>query len=599
MNFILTVKKYISNTRHQVMILLLLALGLNINTLFNEYALDDLVVLTGNSLVEKGIKGIPEILTKEYFYGLDKKESDLSGGRYRPFALVLFAVEYQFFGANPFVSHLINVLLFVLLIYLLYRLLHEHLLRDRHGSLAFFTCLLFVVHPIHTEVIANVKSRDELITLVLLLTSAFAIIRYVEKRSPILLVPALLCFFLALLTRESAVPFIGMVPLIAYFFYHQSVKKSLQLSLPLIAVFIVYLGIRVSVVGYGHIGNKDILNYPFVYASPTEAFATKVFLMIKYLWLLVFPHPLSFDYGYNEIPYISIGSVKFILSFMAIAGLLAYAVFTFHKRALFSFCILFFALTIFLFSNFVIDIGAPLAERLLFLPSLAFCIVIATWYLKYETKNIAVTNAIMLIVLILFSVKTIQRNFEWKNNATLFFADVKTCPNSVRTNLYAGQQCLLKAKSETDKAIKAEYYKKTIFYDERILSIYPHYRYIYEDLGFAYFGLNNFWKAADQWLQSYRLDLSNQGAKKRVDMLSDVFYNNGNNSYRTGAVDSAIVFYKKAVELNENNVDAWYNLGGSYFLINDTKNGIEAWQNVLRLAPNHPLDRERFQKKTK
>ncbi|MBK9525757.1 MAG: hypothetical protein IPO39_13735 [Bacteroidetes bacterium] len=213
-------------TSQQLIVLLLLAFGLNFNTLFHEYALDDAVVLTGNTLVQKGVAGIPEILSHELFYGLEKQESDLSGGRYRPFALIVFALEVQFFGINPFVSHLINVLLFVFLIALLFRLLQKYIFRELNPNLAFLTCLLFVVHPIHTEVIANVKSRDELIAFILLLLSAFSILRYLKNRKLLSLLPAAFCFFISLLTRESAIPFIGIVPLTAYFFYNQSIKKS-------------------------------------------------------------------------------------------------------------------------------------------------------------------------------------------------------------------------------------------------------------------------------------------------------------------------------------------------------------------------------------
>ena len=197
-------------TSQQLIVLLLLAFGLNFNTLFHEYALDDAVVLTGNTLVQKGVAGIPEILSHELFYGLEKQESDLSGGRYRPFALIVFALEVQFFGINPFVSHLINVLLFVFLIALLFRLLQKYIFRELNPNLAFLTCLLFVVHPIHTEVIANVKSRDELIAFILLLLSAFSILRYLKNRKLLSLLPAAFCFFISLLTRESAIPFIGI-----------------------------------------------------------------------------------------------------------------------------------------------------------------------------------------------------------------------------------------------------------------------------------------------------------------------------------------------------------------------------------------------------
>src|SRR3974390_1763884 len=105
--------------RHQLIILLLLCIAVNANTLFNEYTIDDGVVLVENQLVAKGIKGIPELFKTDYFFGYKDKGSfsTLAGARYRPVVLSVFALEYQFFAANPMVSHLINVLLFALSVF--------------------------------------------------------------------------------------------------------------------------------------------------------------------------------------------------------------------------------------------------------------------------------------------------------------------------------------------------------------------------------------------------------------------------------------------------------------------------------------------------
>ena len=226
----------------QLFILLLLVLGLNANTLWNQYAVDDEIVMLGNTYVQKGIHGIPDILSHDFFSGVKGIDQiGLSGGRYRPFALVVFALEYQLFGANPFVSHLINILLFALLITLLFHLLKNYIFKEQHYLFAFITCLLFVVHPIHTEVVANVKSRDELLSFILILVSLLAVIRNIEKRSIAFLISGLVCFFLALLTRETAVTFIVILPMLLFYFLKQNIKKSILYTLPLVAVFIVYL----------------------------------------------------------------------------------------------------------------------------------------------------------------------------------------------------------------------------------------------------------------------------------------------------------------------------------------------------------------------
>jgi len=590
----MTAKKFIFSTKYQLIILLILAVGVNINTLFNQYAVDDVVVMTENTLVEKGIKGIPEILSTELFYGFDKTGGGLSEARYRPFSLVIFALEYQFFGANPMVSHLINILFFILLIALLYKLLQAYLFREQNKNLAFITCLLFAVHPIHTEVIANVKSRDELIAFVLIIISTITLIKHSEKRSIAMLFIGLLSFFLALLTRESAVTFIGVFPLLLYFFFNRTLKKVVLFSLPLIAVFIGYLTLRIAVVGFSHSTNTDILNSPFLYATASEAFATKVFILFKYLWLLILPHPLSCDYGFNQIPYIGITSIQFILSLLLYLGLITYAVFTFKKKSIFSFCILYFMLTISLVANFIVDIGTPLSERLLFQPSLAFCIVLAIFYLKAEQRSKVLANTTIVVVLVLFSIKTFTRNFDWKNDETLYFADATNAPNSARTNLYAAERYIQKANVETNRKLKNEYLKNAIYYGERSLKIYPNYFITYLNLGDAYFFLLDYFKAADLWIKAYNLNPSSPDTIECTERLSSILFEEGNKFYEKGNIGDAIRCYLKSVELNSKNVEAWYNLGGTYFLINDTKDAIAAWRNVLNLSPNHQLDKEQF-----
>ncbi len=559
--------------------------------------MDDAVVITHNKFVEKGIKGIPEIINQDFFKGWESSDdNELSGGRYRPFSLIIFALEYQFFGANPIVSHSINVLLFALLIALLYQLLQKCVFREQNKNLAFITCLLFVVHPIHTEVIANVKSRDELITFILLIVSLTSLIRHSEKPSVSNLLIYLSCFFLALLTRETAIAFIGVAPLILYFFFNQSIKKAMLFCLPLVAVLIGYLTLRFLLIGFSVSSSNNIMNAPFLYATASEAFATKVFILFRYMWLLFFPSPLSCDYGYNQIPYISIYSFQFILSMLLFTGLFAIALYTFRKRSIFSFCILYFLITISLAANFVLGIGTPLAERLLFQPSLAFCIVAAVFYFMIEKNFKVIATGTLLIILLLFSVKTYVRNNEWKNDETLFLADVITAPNSAKTNLIAAEQYIFKAELESDKELKNQYFQKAVYYGNRSLSIYHFYSITYLDLGAAYYGLFDYFKAADLWIQAHNVSPSNKKIKESAEMLSAILFKEGNKFYEKGNINDAIKCYQKSAELNDSNVEAWYNLGGNYFLLNDSKNAITAWQKVVTLNPNHPLKQEDFYK---
>ena len=578
----------------QLLILILLTIGLNVNTLFNDYAVDDVVVFTENSLVKSGIKGIPEIFTSDLLKGFNKTGDGLSQARYRPFALAVFAVEYQLFGVNPVVSHLINVLFFTILIILLFKLLRELFLKNGVEDLAFITCVLFVIHPIHTEVIANVKSRDEIITFILLISALSLVLKYFEKNKVGYLFFSLFCFFLALLTRESSVTFIAVVPLVLYFFCNHPIRKAILFSIPFLFAFVGYMILRFNIVGINNYSATDVLNSPFLNASGGQAFATKVFILFKYIWLLFFPYPLSSDYGFNQIPYIELDSFNFIISAIIILSLVAYSLFAFKKKSIISFCALYFFVTISLVTNFVVDVGTPLSERFLFQPSLAFCIVIAILFLVSEKRNKKITYGIFAIILVLFSAKTVIRNSEWKNDESLYLTDVISAPNSARTNLYASQRYILKAKVETNRTIKQEYLKKAINFGERSIEIYPNYPISYLNLGVAYFGALDYFKTAELWMKAYNLNPSNEEIKGSVEMLSEIFFNEGNKFFKQKQIENSVRCYLMSVELNRGNVEAWYNLGGIYFLYKDDAKGIEAWKNVYMLSPNHQFNKEQF-----
>ncbi len=154
------------------------------NTLGHGYAFDDSIVITENSFTQQGFGGIYDLMTKDFFIGIYGEQGmELTGGRYRPLSLVMFAVEYQFFGLNPFVGHFINVLLYALTAFLLFKVLRNWLSKIEGGAIiALITSLLFIAHPIHTEVVANIKSRDEILSFLLVLVTLQALHKLVTNK---------------------------------------------------------------------------------------------------------------------------------------------------------------------------------------------------------------------------------------------------------------------------------------------------------------------------------------------------------------------------------------------------------------------------------
>ena len=132
-----------------------LALALYANTLQHGWALDDYPTIYGNRLTMSGLRGIPTMLHTGYWYGLDGMNDWL----YRPLSLVMFAVEWQVSRGSPAMGHYVNVALYALTACALYRFLRE-LFDTYHVAVPLAITVLWIAHPLHTEVVANIKNRE-------------------------------------------------------------------------------------------------------------------------------------------------------------------------------------------------------------------------------------------------------------------------------------------------------------------------------------------------------------------------------------------------------------------------------------------------------
>ncbi len=191
----------------------LLAFFLYLNTVNNGYALDDYSVIAENSVTVKGVESIPVIFQNFYRYGY----SIQNDGIYRPLSVAMFALEWQISPNNPALSHWVNVIFYSLTGWVLFITLCR-LLKNYNIVLPFIISVLFIAHPIHTEVVANIKSRDELMCFFLSITSIYFVLRYFDKNSVMNLLISFGLFFCALLAKETAITMVIVIPVTLYFF---------------------------------------------------------------------------------------------------------------------------------------------------------------------------------------------------------------------------------------------------------------------------------------------------------------------------------------------------------------------------------------------
>ncbi len=478
-------------------ILFFLAIGLYAYSTTFDYVLDDQIVLTNNNFTKKGFDGIHDIMTKESFIGRFGEQKNLViGARYRPLSIVTFAIEYEFFGLNTVVSHAINVLLYALLGLLLFRIFSLFFPNQENKSwflsLPFLAALLFVVHPVHTEVVANVKGRDEIMTLLGALGTLYCTFKFVATKNYIFYFLSACTFFLALLSKENALTFLAVIPLSLYFFTKTSIKNIVSSLVPLIIAAVAYLWIRYLVIGYFLSSDgapiTDIMNNPFYGLSSSEKFATIFYTLGLYIKLLFFPHPLTHDYYPFQIPVIGWNDIRAIVPLIFHIGLGIIALIGLKKKTILSYGIIVYLATLSIVSNVPFTVGTFMNERFLFMPTIGSCLILA-WLLveklpnflkKNYSKNQEVTSWIGLGVLGIFAVgfifKTIERVPDWKNRMTLNLSGASASPNSARANCFLGTAIFEEEyKPSNDNAQKKVLIKEVAYFIDRALEIHPNY----------------------------------------------------------------------------------------------------------------------------
>ncbi len=564
------------------------------NTYYNDYCLDDLMVINGNMFTKQGFDGIYDLFTKDFLYGFRGGEShDFASSRWRPLSMVSFAIEQGFFGGNPHISHLINILFYALTVLLIFYYLGKYIFKDYR--LSFFIALLFAIHPIHTEVVANIKSRDEIFCFFFTLITLVSYALYFEGKKMGWLVVALFSYFLSLLSKENSITFLAAFPLLLYFFTELKPKQIATHTAWLLAVAVVFLVLRNAVAPFSHsTGSEEILNNPFLYADGGERWASIIYLLLWNLKLLILPYPLSYDYSFNQFPYRNFGDGMVWLSIGIFAVMGLFALWQLKRKSIWSFCILFFLITFSIGSNLVVEIGTPLAERILYIPSLALCIALvflAKWalhFIKNKKASMVAIACCILPLLILCAKVTISRNKDWKNDQTLNIADNPKCPNSARLCNGTGGAYIVRSSDTSNSARERDsLLKKAIVILKHGLDIHPTYDDCALNVGVAYSRMNQVDSCEYYWNLVRKRAPSHPKFREYDKYLSSALLNEGlkygNKKEYTKAVDC----FERALTYDANNANILYNLGGCLYTSGRYAEAATALEKSLSINPNN------------
>jgi tetratricopeptide (TPR) repeat protein len=547
-------------------------------------------------LIKKGISAIPTILSTDYLYGFEK--GVFSGPVYRPASLIMFDLEWNLFPDNPHIFHFMNVLLFAITCWILFLLLCR-LFESRMGgtfSLIFpFICtLLYAAHPIHTEVVDNIKSRDEILCFLFGVLAIFAFIKAISKESLLYLIPGCVCFFISLLSKETGITFLVIIPLTAYVFTDISARKLVVISITVLITASIYFIIREYVLHSIRLNTSDTYLYDTVVAAPNfiSRQATVFYIFLRYILLLIFPYNLTCDYNLAMIKVQTLRDLPAIIGIIINLGIGVYALLNIRKKSVISYAILFYFITLAPVSNMFIFNGATMAERFMYTPSLGFCIILSYFIIRLiKTKSadnkietlydfFSMNSRLFIVVFsitFLYSVKVFSRTIDWQDNATIYAHDVETSDNSATAHIAWGKELYLNlAKNEKNPDLKKSYLNKAVIEFTKALTIMDTLKFpsLYNDKGCALAEAGRY----DEAIISFQKEINlSPKLEEQLDKNIGSVYAN------LKQYSKALEYFNKAVELNPSDIQVYNYIGMSYNSLGDSLKANEYFERATRI----------------
>lgn len=434
-------------------------------------------------------------------------------GLYRPTTLLSYTFNYILLGHGPFGFHLINLLLYLGVCTFIYLFIKRFWKND---YLAYFTALLFLLLPIHTEVVANISGRTELLALFF---SLLALLEFTTKKE-INFWRLGLWIFLAIGSKEVAVATIPII-LIIIFIKEQKINREVfykyfrSLSGVLVGT-IFYFFLRFFALGPQHfLGVKtSLIENPLLFTDTTHRIYTSLQILWMYISKNFWPVNLCSDYSFNQIPiashFFNFGSI------LGLANLLLAIIFTIiylRKKPIISLALSIFILSILPTSNILFPTGTIAGERLFFYPSLGVSLlVVFIFYQLFKIINKKTIKIVFLSIVILilsfYGIMAMRRQSVWFSEEKLFLSAEKCAPNSVLSQSNAGaiyliNGDLIKAQSKLELA----------------RSIKPIYSKGLNNLGLVYFRNGEYDKAEKLYFEALNQDFPYDGTYENLILL--------------------------------------------------------------------------------
>ncbi|XP_032124467.1 protein O-mannosyl-transferase TMTC1 isoform X2 [Sapajus apella] len=637
-------------------------------SLQGEFVHDDVWAIVNNPDVRPGAPLRWGIFTND-FWGKGMAENT-SHKSYRPLCVLTFKLNIFLTGMNPFYFHAVNIILHCLVTLVLMYTCDKTVFKNR--GLAFVTALLFAVHPIHTEAVAGIVGRADVLACLLFLLAFLSYNRSLDQGcvgesfpstvSPFFLLLSLLLGTCAMLVKETGITVFGVCLVYDLFSLSHKQDKSSNGALCPRGPQQPGSPQPSSLPGHPHRENGKHQRFPHKGAwggchsplppepkssgfpvSPPAVWSMMRFLTYSYLlafnvWLLLAPVTLCYDWQVGSIPLVEtiwdMRNLATILLAVVMALLCLHCLAAFkrleHKEVLVG--LLFLVFPFIPASNLFFRVGFVVAERVLYMPSMGYCILfvhglskLCTWLNRCGATSLIVSTVLLLL---LFSWKTVKQNEIWLSRESLFRSGVQTLPHNAKVHYnYAN---FLKDQGRN---------KEAIYHYRTALKLYPRHASALNNLGTltrdtaeakmyyqralqlhpqhnrALFNLGNLLKSQEKKEEAITLlkdsvkygpefadaysslasllaeqerfkeaEETYQAGIKNCPDSSDLHNNYGVFLVDTGFPEKAVAHYQQAIKLSPSHHVAMVNLGRLYRSLGENSMAEEWYKRALQVA---------------
>jgi len=578
-----------------IITIMILAFAAYSNTFDVPFQYDDILTVRDN-LIIRDFQYFAEPSKAEVF----KHHFGYHTFRSRYVGYLTFALNYHLHGLDVRGFHIGNLLIHIgtaLLIYLLVILcfktpyLSESKIRMYSGYTAFFTALLFVIHPIQTEAVTYIWQRVASLAGMLYILSVAAYIKwrihvsgppgqaqqkFTSSRSLPFYLISITAAVLSMKTKQIAITIPATIAMYEFLFFRGEAGKRVLylvpfcLTLPIIPFTLIDIGKPFGdMIGDVSRATRDLTELPRL-----DYFFTQFTVIVKYISLTFLPVNQNVNHEY--VIYHSLLDPNVLLSFVFLLVLFGTGIYLMYRSRkydayvrLIAAGILWFFITLSVESS-LIPIAEIICEYRMYLPSAGLIVVFVTLLFaaaekmkdRWKHMEAAVVLALLLIVLLLAGT-TYARNSVWQNDFTLWQDVVRKNPGGVRGITNLG----LAYSKQNDEKSAIELYG-------RALAIKPdHYEALF-NRGNAYTKTGQYDKAIEDYstaltaFESFR-----------------AYFNRGNTYMKTGDYSKAVEDYTKAIATVPRHFSAYHNRGNAYVKSGQLQEAIKDFTTAITLAP--------------